>query len=275
MNGRYLLVLPVLFLAGGLPAQVLHLEKVHDLPGRRALEKRLVSIRVELDLKGASPSDLARALNLQLGTKELFLVDPRLSSRHPGIPPLTLHWKKAPLLSLLSFLERTTDLRFLYRGGLVWITHKEDLKEAMVLRAYDVRAAVLVLHDFPGPRLGIPMEGQEGTREEEKPGRTVSGFDLEGLVDLIRTNVEPDSWDSGKGASIRATAGGILLIRQTVRAHAAIRKLLASIGILPFPAPERRPAAHIPLEPRLRKPKRGQPGKKTHKPPSPPARRRI
>ena len=67
------------------------------------------------------------------------------------------------------------------------------------------------------------------------PGRVGGAFNIFDqwikLVDMIRTHVLPDSWDSGQG-SITAMQG-VLAVRHTESGHRKVRDLLVKFGAIP------------------------------------------
>ncbi len=210
--------------------QVLLVENREDIATRKAAIKRLGKGKMDICLKQAGPKELMDSLNGFLDKGPLFLLDPRLL-KDRDIDPIDLKLKSVSPFTILKVIMSTTDLRFVWRAGIVWITHKEDVREYMFLKVYDLRSMFVKIKNFPGPRLGIRL-GEEEEAEGETDSGTVSGFDPEGLAEFIKNHVDPDSWESGSNASITIVSGGIFLIRQTESNQNRIKHLLQSLGMI-------------------------------------------
>jgi hypothetical protein len=226
----------LVLLATSLPAQVeqlLFIERPEDRAERNQVERALARLKTNAVFEEATPKDLVQLLNTVLAgseAKTMFVLLPKVTARGE-VEPLTLNLRNLSILNILAVVQRLSPLRFVYRSGVVLVTLKDDVKELTFLQLYDVRAGTFKLRDFPGPRIGITL-GEDPPVEEEPDdaGRTPSGFDNEGIERLIREQVEPRSWDSPDGGSI-ASSNGILVVRQTERAHLQIQKLLRTLGI--------------------------------------------
>jgi len=98
------------------------------------------------------------------------------------------------------------ELGFIVDGGVVTITTREDISTRPIVRVYDVADLI-------------------GARNDE-PGRT------EGLINVIRGTVAPESWRGGEAAG---TTGRVtvfqrkLVIAQTSPAHQRIALLLEAL----------------------------------------------
>ncbi len=235
----FLLVLLPAMLCAVLPAQsVLIAEKPADRFARDRLVRQFAKSRVSLRLDDDGPKVLADRLNhLAVGAAN-FIVRP-----HGGdsdFASLKFRLKRVSILNVMSIVQEMSDIRFVYTAGVVMLAHKDDIKERTQLRIYDVRIATFPIRDFPAPRIGLGLGNNEDSSEAESESigtNTPSGLTLDKLEEILRTQVFPDSW--GGAASMTAT-NGILVVRQTERGHAAIRRLLAQLGVISMP-PHSRP----------------------------------
>ena len=132
----------------------------------------------------------------------------------------------------MAVISTQTEIRYVYRAGVVFIKPKDEVKEFSYLQLYDVRAATMKMPVFRAPKLGLNL-GEEGGNfdEPEESDTTTSGFDADKLIDLIRTMVLPESWDSEQ-ASI-AQMNGILMVRQTESGQRKVREMLVKLGAVP------------------------------------------
>ena len=231
MRTRTLLV--ALALAVSIPAQadeVLVLHKGKDRRARDLLYHELHSIRVDVTLDEATPQMLAEYLTVASGNIVNFVVVSR-----EDFEPLTLRLKRARLTTVMDIAARFGDLGFTYRNGLVAIQRASEVTEYTSLRRYDVRASTTPIPSFPGPELKLTAPGDDdasvGDGDEE--GSPVSGFTADRLVDLIRTQVLPESWD-GDDVDV-SEHRGVLFVRQTDRGHRKVEELLVAMGVIARP----------------------------------------
>lgn len=252
----------VLGLGAALGAQdpILIVEAPRDRVARNLLESRLAKVRVDLKLADEGPKEIAERLNLYARDVTDFLVRP-----HDGdsdYASLKLNLKRTTIRNCMSIVQSMSDVRFVYKAGVVMLTHKDDVKEVTTLVLYDVRAATFKLKDFPGPKIGQRIGEEEDEVEEETDSdNTPSGLTLEKLEEVIRAQILPESWGGENGASISA-ANGVLIVRQSERGHREIRQLLYQLGVGPNPRPLLR--RRVPVVPRRarKKPSAPKAGKK-------------
>ena len=115
------------------------------------------------------------------------------------------------------------------RHGVVYATTFADARE-LVLRRYDLRGATAgVVSSSPPPIGQLGVSGWEPEEEFNTRERVETGLSADTIVDLVRDNVDPESWDLD-GASLRLV-GGILFVRNTEEVQARVQKLLAQFGI--------------------------------------------
>lgn len=94
------------------------------------------------------------------------------------------------------------------------------------LRMYDVRALVTPVADFPSTSINLVPSGGFGfgfgAEEDLEP---MAFYEIDAIVDMIRANIAPESWEELRSASIEETRG-ILMVRHTSVVHARIEALL-------------------------------------------------
>lgn len=228
MRTRTLLV--ALALAVSIPAQadeILVLQKGKDRRARDLLFQKLHSIRVDVHFEAATAQQLAEYLTVASGDIVNFAVFTR-----EDIEPLTLRLKRTRLTTVMDIAARFGGLRFAYRNGIVVIQHPDEVREFTSLRRYDVRSATTPIPSYPGPELRLKAPGDEDllVEEDDGEGASISGFTADRLVDLIRTQVLPESWD---GDDIEVTQyRGVLFVRQTDRGHRKVEELMVALGVI-------------------------------------------
>jgi hypothetical protein len=225
-----------MLLLTAVPAQlddILLVERSVDRAGRNVLARELRKTRMDLNAEEMTIKEFASFLGIAMGNKVNFLVSTREMDPE-DLPTITMSVNKLNLLSMMGVIARQTDLRFVYVSGVVMIKPKDEVREQRSLVVYDIRAAVAPLRDFPGPILELRRDGDDYEPiEETETDKTISGFDIDTIQDLIRAHVAPESWDED-GNSMSSSSGS-LIVRQTSRNHEALRKFLIKVGAIPAP----------------------------------------
>ena len=260
-------------------SDLLVIERKADRAGRDLLLRKLKKVRITLSFNEASAEEVAQYLTAAAGKGIAFIVSSR-TVKSSELPKLTLTLKRLSLANAMAVISIKTEVRYVYRNGVVFIKPKDEVKEFTYLQIYDVRAATMKMPSFPAPKLGLNLGEEGGNYEEpEESDTTTSGFDSDKLVDLIRTMVLPDSWDSEQ-ASI-TTMNGVLMVRQTESGQRKVRQLLVKLGAVPAiryyirrpryqpPLPRRRAPRSKPVTPKKPTTKKPTTKKPTTKKPTP------
>lgn len=233
-----------------LPAQqdeLLIVEKRKDLAGRASLMRFLEKRRVDVAFDKSGMDEVIRFLTAATGKKVNFFIGGK-GIKAADLPELTLNGKSINLKNLMLLIQEKTGLRFTYHDGIVFLKPADQVKAFAYLRIYDVRAAVAMVRTPLPPKLGLRSPGEEPPIREEPEPQPINGYTLDGLVELIRDNAVKSSWDQ-EGISIDGM-NGILLVRQTVAGHQAVRRILQQFGAIPADRVKRRaPARRKPLRP--------------------------
>ena len=141
---------------------------------------------------------------------------------------VTLKVKDLLLKSVLKLMLGQRGLSAMYKEGVVLIVPKDKIDEAVSLAMYDVRDMLFKIQDFPGPKVelvspnaaGGPLTGATFTLDE--PRSTITE---DFLTEIIMNNTGDRTWDENPNASVTLTSG-VLVVSQSKRVHAEIRKLL-------------------------------------------------
>jgi hypothetical protein len=214
---------------------VLIVERTADRPGRERVVRALASRKIELRGEDLTAHEIARRFAIASGETVNFVVISKVE--HEDLPTTSLDLPALPVLSAMGVVQRMTGLRFVYRSGLVQLKPADEVRELAVLRMYDVTAAVAPLRDRPGPKLSLATPGDEDPPEPADTDKTLSGFTIERLLEMIQNNVAPDSWET-PGVTL-STLGGVLLVRQSEQNHRKIALFLIKLGVL-TPSVDRR-----------------------------------
>ena len=227
------------------PDDYLIVERREDLAGRNLLVRDLGQIRVKILVENLDPRGLCRFLASATGDKVNFIVVNRGMDAE-DLAPISLDLPSIALTNLMAVVQQVSDMRFVYKDGLVMLTHKDAVKPMLYMEMYDLRSATMPLRNSPGPRLVLRVPGEDDLfcSFDEESTTTTSGFTTEFLEDFLREHVTPDDWGEN-GVSI-ADTNGVLVIRHSLQGHRQGRDTLRRLGVLPGPTllirrPLRRP----------------------------------
>lgn len=210
---------------------VLVIERATDRAGRDRVAQLLRASPFRLQAEALPLGRLKRILTASTGDKVNFAVV--TATPTDELPTVTIDLPPTTVWSGLSAIAATTGMRFVYRDGLVIIKPADEVREVRDLVVYNVRAAVAMIRDKPGPRLALRAPGEEEPFLEEPEPKPISGFTIDRIEQLVTEHVDPDSWEV-EGTTIRAW-NGVLFIRQTPANHRRIRAFLATLGVMPAP----------------------------------------
>jgi hypothetical protein len=227
---RQLLALAALIAAGPAYVEAQALE-LHSLRTRLQHELRLRSWArrsLEVDWKHATAVEVASDLSRRLEIAITPSAGVRERVEAGELPQVDLTSKHCPALGVLELVAARTGLRFVDHGRTLRLVLPEEFVPEASLRLYSVHALTFVLRDF-APPIGFDLRGSnEEAPVEELTTRTVSGFDEEGLAELVKRATGAEHWTRD---DVSIDVGrGVLVVRQTPRAHVEIERLLRELG---------------------------------------------
>ncbi|MFN3244182.1 MAG: hypothetical protein ACE37K_21935 [Planctomycetota bacterium] len=207
---------------------VLAVERKSDLAGHARLVQALHRNRVSVTATELGARELCRFLSASLADATTFHCR---ASHADDAPKLDLELRGTSLWSLMSIAQMETGLRFVYRFGVVFLVPEDDVRPWTHLEVYDLRGMVATLRQFPGPELGLGIDRGERPLFPEpiETEQTISGFTADGIEELLRTSVRPDTWERDGVKLINQN--GLFLIRQSPQVHDEIELLLFRVGL--------------------------------------------
>jgi len=165
-----------------------------------------------------------------------------------ALRPIHCDISNVPLEEALEQILGPLGLDFAIRDEALWITTAENAKTVLTTEVYDVRELVQI-HRAPQPdrsaeTLSYPDIGFYPYSVQTPDPRNIGSIvfppwdwgssNCSDLRDLILESVDPNSWADDGSARIY---NDLLIVRQTRRGHAQVRKFLSSL---------RREAKHLP-----------------------------
>ena len=191
--------------------------------GARRVREILASRRITLDFQNARLGEVIAYLQEFSGLN--FHIDAE-AGKDRDDDRISLKVKDVSLRTALKLVLNPRDLGCIYRDGVIVVTTKARLAARTVTRAYDIRDLQFQLQDFPGPKFELDYKmpgidpGLLGQHEDPK-----GGFDPETLIDLIKTTLQPRSWEDSSEVSI-SVAGGVLVVSQSRAVHDELARFL-------------------------------------------------
>ena len=191
--------------------------------GARRAREILATRRITLDFQNARLGEVIAYLQEFSGLN--FHIDAEaLKDRDDD--RITIKVKDVSLRTALKLVLNPRDLGCVYRDGVIVVTTRTRLAASTVTRVYDIRDLMFQLQDFPGPKFELDYK-QSGldtsilNQFEDPKG----GFPADTLVDLIKTTVQPRSWDESGEVSI-TTLTGLLVVSQSRAVHDELARFL-------------------------------------------------
>jgi len=183
--------------------------------------------RVTFDFQDQSLEDVIAFLRQVTGVN--IVVAPQVLASGPG--NVTLKVKDMRFRDALKWILELTTLKMALQDQAIYISN-EAIAGSVVLRMYDVTDLISPVQDFPGKELAYSAAGGGGAGISLIGGAATAGGestrpDPQQLVDFIRANVAPTTWDT-PGVGIEQRAGSTLFVSQTPEVHALIEGLMAA-----------------------------------------------
>jgi len=126
---------------------------------------------------------------------------------------VTLKLTDVKLGTAVKLLTEQISLKYAVRDGIVFISDWEGVREYPMTAVYDVR-------DLLKPRKAVALA------DKDQSPRAA----LDDLIKIIKSMVEPGSWDEGSGYAIgERTIGGHLVMTHTPDTHKKVMGLLDSL----------------------------------------------
>lgn len=199
----------------------------------RAIREKLRR-KVTLDFSDTPLQDVVQFLRETTGVN--MVLDPTVvQERGEEELKVQLRVEQLEVESALKLILELKQLGYQIKNGVVFVTTKDKLGGNSESRVYNVRDLTLKLQDFEGPELSLTSaaSGTGGGTAIDMGDDEGSAVTTESLMNLIRDNIAPDSWEGENNIQDR---NGMLVIRNSTEVHGRVRQLLsdlrASVGLL-------------------------------------------
>jgi hypothetical protein len=217
------ILLALAVLTGALAPTATHGATARDRAKLRAMLNRLETTLVNVNFEDTTLEEGLKHISRFSGVN--LVISPKLRGEiDPASLTLTLTLTKVTAKQALKIILDFKDLGMVYRHGVLMVTTKEDARGKPIMRVYSIADLTFKLRDFPGPDLQLKPSGTTFDEEEEVAERDDPFEDPEFIADIIRSNVDPESWEAD-GVSIQAYKKA-LIVKQSAANHVKIARLL-------------------------------------------------
>lgn len=125
--------------------------------------------------------------------------------------------------------ETNESLRWKVENGVVKFVTAEEMIGGQVLYMYEVRDLIHPIPDFPGADINVQPSGGITLPDEDIEERESNVVTSDLLDQLIRNNIDPESWDADPANSLQINEMGVMVVNQTPAVHDKINQLLADL----------------------------------------------
>ena len=131
---------------------------------------------------------------------------------------------------ILDIIDDTHEsLRWKIEDGVVKFVTAEEMVGGQDLVMYEVRDLIHPIPDFPGSEINVQPSGGITLADEDIEERESSVVTSDLLDQLIRNNIDPESWDADPANSLQINEMGVMVVNQTPAVHEKISELLADL----------------------------------------------
>ncbi len=178
----------------------------------RKIRNQLSNIRMDLEFEDATLPAVIDYIRSFTGIN--MVLDPEVAAE-AGSSTIKLSLKQVPVKTALNIVLGTQEgLTHTFQNDVLLITKKEKAIGRPVPKVHEVRDIAFGLASFTSPDIRLRTGEPKG--ENEKPifgefKEKEPELKPEDLIELVRANVSPESWDGNPG-TIDATSAGLLVV---------------------------------------------------------------
>ena len=181
------------------------------------------------DDEGAALEDVAAFLQSLTGVNFLIstMVRENLDEEETTIRLQLPDYSVRKILDIIA--ETSESLRWKVEDGVVKFVTSEEMVGGQVLKFYGVNDLIHPIPDFPGREINVQPSGGIFLEEEDLEERESNVVTADLLDELIRNNIEVDSWNDDPANSLQINEMGVMVVNQTPEVHELIGQLLEDL----------------------------------------------
>lgn len=186
-----------------------------DTPVIQKIKTQLQTVNISLNFSDTPFQDVIRYIHTISGIN--IVVDPKIIQTFEiEGTRVNLQVNSLKLDDALQILLQFHDLVYLFKDDVLFITSKtsELARGKSIPVLHDIRDLTGQIKDFPGPKIRLMTEIDQdsgGATFDEEETESKTGFTGEKLTELIKSTIEPESWDN-EDYSIAETSGQLLVV---------------------------------------------------------------
>jgi len=127
----------------------------------------------------------------------------------------------------LELVCENFKVAYVVRDGIIRVVAADAAKGDQYVEMYDVRDLVTKVANFPSSDFNLRPSEKGGEEEAPESGDPITLFDGDGLMTLIKNNIDPTTWEGG--ATIALQASGAMVVKQSRDTHNKIDRLLKDL----------------------------------------------
>ena len=198
---------------------------------RESVLARLESVRFEPNFGGpnddGTPLDSVASYLQQLTGVNFWISSAVRDELDPDETDVVLRLPERSVRKVLDIIAETRDsLRWKIEDGVVMFVTRDELTGGQILVTYGVQDLIHPIPDYPGRDINVSPSGGITPPDEDLEEREANVVNTTLLEDLIRNNLEPESWDADPANSIRINDNGIMVVNQVPEVQEKIAALL-------------------------------------------------
>jgi hypothetical protein len=201
-----------------------------DDPEILAINRQLDTIKMDLDFQSQKLEDMVAYIREFTGLN--IYIEPNLGDKYDANKAVSFRVKGIVLRTALKLMLDQFELDYtIDESRIIKITTRDKAGGRAIPELHDIRDILVRIQDFAGPRVdlvapggaGAALAGASFTLEEPKE----SSVSEDQIVDLIKDNVAPGSWENEY--TIEKTPNQQLIVNHTPKVHKELQDFLSRL----------------------------------------------
>jgi type II secretory pathway component GspD/PulD (secretin) len=192
-----------------------------------AIKNRLASETVSFEFADMTLTEAVQAIR---DTRSLNILISKTAMEEKGEEPVDLTVNELNFGDFLTTMLEPLELSYIYKYDMVYVVGKTEASGKVYPEVYEVRDLTVQLPNFQAPELTLspgPAGEEAASRIFGTEGDPIRDTEPELLVDLVRDNVAPASWEI-EDRDISLSSGQLVVV-STADVHKEIEKFLEDL----------------------------------------------
>ena len=193
----------------------------------RALKNKLATETVTWNFEDTPLGEFVTTIR---DTQNVNILPSKLAVEEKGEEPITFSVRGLNFADALTTALEPLELTYTFKNNAIFVVGKTESAGAILPRVYEVRDLTIQLPDFRPPNLTLrpgPAGESSAIAVFGEEGEPVRETEPEQLLELVRDNVMPSSWEI-EGRSLELSSGQLVAVT-TPDVHNAIQNFLEDL----------------------------------------------